>query len=60
MEILSKDDGLAGDTAQWDSVGDSPMAGAVSAMIERLMEYMFILCDNRWGIPLAALFALRS
>ena len=38
MEILSKDDGLAGDTAQWDSVGDSPMAGAVSAMIERLMD----------------------
>ena len=38
MDILGKDDGLSGDTAQWASVDDSPMADAVSPMIERLMD----------------------
>ena len=38
MEILGKDDGPAGDTAQWARVDDSPMAGAATPMIERLMD----------------------
>jgi hypothetical protein len=38
MEILGKDDGLAGDTAQWARVDDSPAAGAATPMIERLMD----------------------
>ena len=38
MDNLGKDDQLTGDTAQWASVDDSPMADAVSPMIERLMD----------------------
>jgi hypothetical protein len=38
MDNLGKDDRLTGDTAQWASVDDSPMADAVSPMIERLMD----------------------
>ena len=38
MDILGKDDGLSGDTAQWASVDDSPMSDAASPMIERLMD----------------------
>jgi hypothetical protein len=38
MEILGKDDGPAGDTAQWARLDDSPMDGAVTPMIERLMD----------------------
>lgn len=39
MEILGKDDGAGGDTAEWARVDDSPMAGATSPMIERLMDF---------------------
>jgi len=39
MEILGKDDGFAGDTAQWARVDDAPIAaGAATPMIERLMD----------------------
>jgi hypothetical protein len=38
MEFLGKDDGLAGDTAQWAMVDDAPVAGAATPMIERLMD----------------------
>jgi hypothetical protein len=38
MEFLGKDDGLAGGTAQWARVDDSPVAGAATPMIERLMD----------------------
>jgi hypothetical protein len=42
MEILGKDDGPAGDTApdtaQWARVDESPIAGAATPMIERLMD----------------------
>ena len=39
MEILGKDDGLAGDTAQWARVDDAPVAaGPATPMIERLMD----------------------
>jgi hypothetical protein len=39
MEILSKDDGLAGDPARWARADDGPMAaGAATPMIERLMD----------------------
>ena len=39
MEILGKDDGFAGDTAQWARVDESPVhAGVATPMIERLMD----------------------
>ena len=38
MEILGKDDGAAGDTARWARVDDSPVAGATTHLIERLMD----------------------
>lgn len=37
MEILGRDDGATGDTAQWAGVAD-PRAGAATSMIERLMD----------------------
>ena len=38
MGFLGRDDGSAGDTAQRARVDDSPMSGAVTPMIERLMD----------------------
>jgi hypothetical protein len=38
MEILGKDDGATGDTAQWARVDDSPVAGPTTPVIERLMD----------------------
>ena len=38
MEFQGKDDGPTGDTAQWARADDSPMAGAATPMIERLMD----------------------
>jgi hypothetical protein len=38
MEILGKDDGATGDTAQWVRVDDSPVVGPTTPMIERLMD----------------------
>lgn len=38
MEILGKDDGLAGDTALWARVDEGPVAGAATPMIERLLD----------------------
>src|SRR5664279_1030849 len=38
MEFLGKDDEPAGDTARWVRGEDNSMAGAVTPMIERLMD----------------------
>jgi len=38
VEILGKDDGHAGDTAQWSGGDQGETAGATSPMIERLMD----------------------
>jgi hypothetical protein len=38
MEILGRQDGAAGDTAQWAGADDRPVAGAVTSVIERLLD----------------------
>jgi len=38
MEILGRQDGAAGDTAPWAGADDRPVAGAVTSLIERLLD----------------------